>query len=1197
MAEFLGFGQLIRPDIGLIADGVQNLSEIYTSDQPDALRNIRLNPEILDIIYRLSDTVSKEDLRAVSGLSSLLLPTLHLQSETLRRIKDLLYLGERYINSSKPIGIDSNPSLRGDLVKVPNIIIYNGSIQCQGVQYRTKILGESSLYSGAENVLASVSISRSSLFNSEKYGDNEQNTGYFKYSSYPLSIRVRRRSHVNRITVNKSTFVPRVSIKEDPSHEILCYVDNGNTGNSLPLKLLSTKNSPLRIPCRMASGTIKFTFTEAGVFFFGYQVQPLQSRVIGEQPQFLALDPISQTTASSSFTLDIDITTTGYQNSYDLYLYLYINPEKIRSIEFSGINISEFVDGRDIGLTGFNNLTSLTLRDTSIKILPIWLKTLSTKLQTLDIASDGDTYRNGVLEYFDYRNASESPSSSTPLYTTVSYLTIPKKGSIVNENGNDWNDIIFEKYITSQVPTGTDVNDPSIVTRIPGTDFRVFSAIRTLNIGDRMRGFNPRLDDVFPNLSFLRWGGLTNTISGTLPKINNHGRVIQSYNINSSGAGGDIADIGTSQVVTDNNVNGPTHISKYKIDLLDIGTCASITGQIATADFAEWETWFSQTKFIDISRTSTSIGLQPTGYVWQNLQTLNTEYSGGIVFTPANGTIADPIKAPGIPLLNIYGTASTGPIPSLGTDPTQHTSAIVSVQFGGTNTISTVSENGYAYILPSNFAPDRPSSPHKLSTFEISDTSRIGRYRANDFKYLYELDNFNLIRSTGMWGKFPIFPTKRNPEIEVKEIFINISGGCRFYDLSTLDITSTNRYIARDLVSLDAQDQNIDRGGCKLPLLEGTGGVDASKIQYINLSNSLSSIYPSNWVGTDKLPNSYVFDTDIYSLIDGITPGRQINSDDAIYFMTGISDFNRRVLVNDSVHSSVSGAELARVVSVESSIIYLDRDILDSIPGTYYFKRNTQPIDNWFQAGFTDLTQIRLSGCRLSGSINIRSGFSKVTDDNYSCFDLSNNCLTGYIAGFDKIFSGSNRKITLDLSYNNFSVDVIRDMLSELLTIEAQRKFTNVEIRLNNTKISSSNTYINYTQEELFPTTLRTASSQVTSLTRIERVKIYSEVTTVNEDGTETTNRVVTGSRDIRVPGEFIPSLNGYYRTQTNERQQVIENDLGSRFKNNFFWRFNLGFTYQSLNTVPDVTSTTYSNPTTREESLAELGYTLDDLA
>lgn len=1206
MAEFLGFGQLTRPDIGLIADGVQNLAEIYTSDQPDALRNIRLNPEILDIIYKLSNTISREDLRAVSGLSSLLLPTLDLQSETFEQINNVLYVEERYVNSTRPIGIDSNPSLRGDLVKVPNVIVYNGSIQCQGAQYRTKVLGETDLYSGGENRLTSVSTSRASLFNSEQFGENESNTGYFKSASYPSLVRVRRRSHVNRITINKSTFIPRAPVKENPSHEILCYVDNGNTGTSQPLKLLSTKNSPLRIPCRMAEGSIKFTFTETGVFFFGYQVQPLQSRVVGEQPQFLPLTPISQTTASNSFTLPIDITATGYQNSYDLYLYLYLNPEKIRSIEFSGIDISEFVDGKDIGLVGFNNLTSLTLKDTSIKILPIWLKTLGTKLQTLNIASDGDTYRNGLLRYFDYRNASESPSTSTPLYTAVSYLSVPKKGAIINEDGDDWNDTIFEKYITSQVPTTTSVDDPSIVTRVGGTDFRVFSAMRTLNIGDRMLGRNPRLDDVFPNLTFLNWRGYVGRgvwpISGTPPKINNHGGTILSYNIRMSGASGNITDIGTSQDIADNTPNGPTHISKYKIDAIDVAGEDSygrmnISGGIATSDFSEWETWFSQTKSIDISWSYVSIGLQPAGYVWQNLQGLGTSYSGGVVFTPAVGTVADPIKAPRISSLSVYGTSSTGPIPSLGSNPTQHTSAITSVQFGGTNTMSTVSENGYAYILPSNFAPYRPSSPHKLTTFAINDTSRVGRYRANDFKYLYDLTDFNLRRSSGMWGKFPIFPTKKNPETETKDISIDIAYGCRFYDLSTLDITPTNRYIARDLISLDAWNQNIARGGCKLPSLEGIGGTDATRIQYIHLGNSLRSTYPSNWTGTGKSPNSYVFDTDIYSSVAGITPGRQINTDDAIYFMTGVTDFDRKVLVNDSVHSSTSGEELARVVSVESSTIYLDKDIPGTSAGTYYFKRHTQPIDNWFQAGFTDITRIRLNGCRLSGSINIRSGFSKITDDSYPCFDLSNNCLTGYTAGFDKIFSGSNRKMTLDLSYNNFSVSVIRDMLSDLLTIEAQRKFTNVKIRLNNTKLSGSDTYVNYTQEELFPTTIQVASDQVTSLTRTEKVKIYSEVTTVDENGAETTNTVVTGSKNIKVPGAFISSLNGYYKTQTNGRQQIVENQLGIKLKNNRYWTFNLGFTYKSPNTSPTVTSTSYSDPTTREASLAELGYTLADLA
>jgi hypothetical protein len=786
----------------------------------------------------------------------------------------------------------------------------------------------------------------------------------------------------------------------------------------------------------------------------------------------------------------------------------------------------------------------------------------------------------------------------------VSYLTVPKKGAILNENGNGWNDTIFQKYITSQVPTVTSIDNGSVITRTPGTDFRVFSAMRELNIGDRMLGRNPRLDDVFPNLTYLRWRGFVSRgvwpISGTPPKINNNGNSISNYIIRTSGAVGNITDIGTSEDIADNVVNGPTHISKYKIDAIDVSGeygygRMNISGNIATSNFAQWTTWFSQTKSIDISWSYVSIGLQPTGYVWENLQSLGTEYSGGIVFTPASGTVSDPIKAPKISSLSVYGTSSTGPIPSLGTDPTQHTSVITSVQFGGNETMSTVSENGYTYILPSNFAPDRPSSPHKLTSFAINDTSRVGRYRANDFKYLYELNSFSLRRSPGMWGKFPVFPTRKNPETETKNIYIDIADGCRFSDLSTLDITPTNRYIARDLISLDAWSQNIARGGCKLPSLEGLGGADATRIQYIHLGNSLRSTYPSNWTGTNKPPGSYIFDSDIYSSVSGITPGRQVNTDDVIYFMTGASDFNRKVLVNDSVHSSTSGVELARVVSVESDRIYLDKDIPGASPGTYYFKRNTQSIENWFQAGFVDLTRIRLNGCRLGGSINIRSGFSKIVDDSYPCFDLSDNCLTGYTAGFDKIFSGNNRKMTLDLSYNNFSSSVIRKMLSDLLAIEAQQKFTNVEIRLNNTKLSSSDTYINYSQEDLFPTTITTVANQVISLTRVERVKIYSQVTTVSATGVETTTKVVTGSKDVIVPGALISGT--YYKTQTNGRQQIVENELGVKFKNNRYWRFNLGFTYQSPNTSPTVTSTSYSNTTTREASLAELGYTLADLA
>lgn len=1204
MAEFLGFGQLTRPDIGLIADGVQNLAEIYTSDQPTALRNIRLQPEVLDIIYELSKTISREDLRATSGLSTLLLPTLDLQDETFERINTALYVDQTYAIASQPIGRDSNPSLRGDLVRVPNVIVYNGSIQCEGVQYRTKVLGESSLYSGGENKLTSISTSRASLFNSQQFGDNEPNTGYFKTSSYASSVRVRRRSHVNTITVNKSTFIPRASVKENPSHQILCYVDNGNTGTSQAVKLLSTKNSPLRIPCRMAKGTIKFTFVDAGIYFFGYQVQPLQSRVVGEAPQFLPLSPSSQLTASNSFELNIDITTTGYQNAYDLYLYLYINPGKIKAIEFSGINITEFIDGKDIGLIGFNNLENFVIRDSSMKILPIWLKTLNTKLRVLDVAADGDTKRTGMLRYFDYRNNSEVASASTPLYTVVSYLTVPKKGGMINETGNGWNNVKFENYVKSQVATGGSATYPN--PRVAGTDFRAFTAMRVLSLGDRFLGLNPRLDDVFPNLTTLSWRGYSSRrvfpITGTPPKINNNGNVIDLYEIPLSGAVGNITDIGTSATVTDNTVNGATHISKYKIDGFNLAgdeyKRTLIGGGIATSNVPEWSAWFNQTKSINISWSNVSINLQPSGYVWTNLQIAETYYSGGVAFNAAVGINSPALKTPRLTNLNIYGSPSTGPIPSLGTSPSDETAELREVQFGGNNTIVAVTENSFNYILPANFAPERASAPHKLTKFSFNDINMNGRFRVDDLKFLHELTVFDVVRASGVWGKFPKFPTKKNPEVDGrKDMYALFYEGPNFNDLSNLDINPSNRYIGRDLIQIIGWNQNLSGGGCKLPQLEGIGGVDAAKIQHIDLNNALPSTYPASWVGTNRAAGTYIADEHPFSVISNITPYRINNTGDSVYYMEGSSEFNRRVSVNDSVRVSADGTELARVVSVSPSRIYLDRDIPETIPGTYYFIRQTQPIGAWFAQGFADLKILRMRNCRLSGSINIRAGFSKLTDDSYECLDLSRNYLTGYTAGFDKIFSGNNRKMTIDLSYNNFSVGTIRTMLTELLNIEAQRKFTNITLRLNNAKINADGNYVNYTQEEIFPTSIQASSNQTISLTRTEKVKIYREVTTVDAEGDETTTVQVVGSKNITVPGAFISSLNGYYKTQVNGRQQIVENELGVKFRNRRFWSIELGFTYQSPNTTPTINGTTYTAPTTRAASLAELGYTLDDLA
>lgn len=243
-----------------------------------------------------------------------------------------------------------------------------------------------------------------------------------------------------------------------------------------------------------------------------------------------------------------------------------------------------------------------------------------------------------------------------------------------------------------------------------------------------------------------------------------------------------------------------------------------------------------------------------------------------------------------------------------------------------------------------------------------------------------------------------------------------------------------------------------------------------------------------------------------------------------------------------------------------------------------------------------------MSNCRLSGSINIDAGFSSVVDGSSSekAIDLSSNNITDYTQGFDKIFTGSNRKITITLSNNNFSVFVIRKMIEELLNIEAQNIFTNVRVDLNNTNLNLiTRSHSSYSQDDLFSNTIEAISGQTISLTRTETVKVFNQVTTVNEDGSETTSTVQTGTKNITVPGKLITGISGvadgYYQTQTNGRQQVVEDSLGVRFNASRRWNINLGFTYSPPSTTPTVTSSAFSNPTTRTASLAALGYSPTD--
>jgi hypothetical protein len=1166
---FNGFGQFARPDIGLISDGFQNLAEIFESDKRSALRNILLAPESLDQIYGLSGVISQEDLRATSGLSSFLLSTLHqIDNISRERILEALEVEKLYFSPRFPIGGNSSNSL-----DTPNVVLFNGSVKCHGAFYRANVIGES-LFSNPEKRLIALSTSRASLFNSEL---DEENPGFFKNVSYPGTIRVRRRSHLNRIFVPESSFVKKTDVPEAPSHTIKVNVTNGSTGQVTPVKLLATKNSPLRVYCRLAKGKIKFTFTNtSSTYFFGYQIQPVQQRPNTEQIEFLPVESVSQDSPSQTFTLDLDITRTGYQTVYDLYLYLYLNPEGIKGIEFEGIDIRESPDGKDLGLIGFNNLEVLKVSGGSMTILPLWLKTLSNKLRVLDLADSGDTWKSGPMGWFDIRNPSATPSFSHPLYTAVGYLTIPKAGPMINETGDDWADEKFEKYILGE-------------SRTAGVDYRQFDKLTELRLGDRFLGLNPNLQDVFPNLRVIEWRARDSEagtfLSGTkLPSIKNTDSLTE-YNISGSGASGTIYDIGTS---TDPLNTG--YISKYKMVTFNISGRSSarhnITGFIGNPVGEDWSAWYNNCVFINASDTSARIDLQTNE--WKSLRELyftrTTGASAGFNFSNPS----TPLKTPALRVLEASGSRINGQIPSLGASSAQNTGELVRFELYGARDISPVVKNGVNYFLPESFAPLRGSgSPHKLTRFVLAFINQSFRFRELDLVNLTELTQFPTFNS-GFTGRFPIFPTRETPKV------ISVSSQfCNFHDLTNLSINDSNAEYSRDIAYLDVSNQNLGGGGCILPSFEGTSDTSS---QTVILDNSLPSTYPNNWSVTN-LRRSCVNNNDSPSEVTGLTiqrivqtPGSAWSESDNIYTLNGGTNLHTQVLVNDLVRLSSNGAEVARVISVTPSQIVIDRNIPGTLPSTLYFSRNTNDASNWFSLGFSQTVTFRAKNCRLSGPLNIRPGLSRIT-----FLDLSENCISGYESGsLSKVFTGNTRNITVSLASNNLPVESIRTIISEVVAIDSVRRFRNCTVRVGFNKLDANNKYINYDQDEIFPTEIRKGSDIVTSLFRQEEFYVYESVTSFDENGEQTITRTIVGTQFISIPGALVEDE--YYKTRVNETQVTVESQLAVSFKNLFGVRVDLGFNYVSPTSTPVTTNTSYTDLTTRYQSITEAGYDPQDL-
>lgn len=1167
----MGFSTLSRPDIGLRSDGFSNLSEIFDSDKRGALDNILLTPESLDEISGLSDKIDREDLRAISGLPRLLLPSLHQSARVFRvRIPIQLFVNKQFYSPQFPLG-----GLGSSSVSSPNTIIFNGSIQCERVQYRSNVIGQN-LFSNPSVQTINLSSSRGSLFTTEFDPINE---GYYSLAKLPSTLRVRRRSHINRLLLPKTTLLNKAPLTEKPTHLITVPVSSNNGPSSSLLDILATKNTPLKVFCRVGRGTIKLKFTDNNeIYYFGCQVQPLEQIPNRPLVDFINIQQTLQATRSLEHTVTIDLSGTGFQNNYDLYLYLYVNPEKVKSIEFADIDIREAPDGRDLGLIGFNNLEEFTLRGGSMTVLPLWMKTLGNKLRTLDVSRSRDSWRFGPLGWFDRRNPDESPLTTPSLQTAVGYLTLKNKGPLVNSDRSDWANTQAEKYIKDQ-------------SRTPNTDYRVFSSLTTLSLGDKFLGFNPRLDDVFPNLTSLFWGRENPRSEeeyrvlwgGKLPRINNNGSLI-NYNIFGSLASGSIQDIGTSADPLEDG-----HVSKYRMRNFNIAgrrntvkgvvLIHSITGFINNP-VEDWSRWRQSAETINIDRTGCTMNLQSGR--WESLRNLQAAFSPGLRFNSGNSA---PIDCPRLTTINLFGSGANGRIPSLGAN-----SKVRNIDVGGCQALSLISQNGTSYILPEDFAP--PVSD--LTVFSINVSNLQGFFRQNDFINCPNLVFFQsqLSRCRGRFFKFPVESPDKSVTILIR--------GSDFYDLSSLNVNNTNLLLSRTLFDLRAFSMNLSGGGCVLPTFEGVG---SSRLSNIELYDSCPSAYPSNWDANPDYAGRLISDQDPPTSVSGMSITRRvsgINPADSVFILNGgASNLNRKILVNDTITASGSTILLGRVLSVRSDEVIIDRDI-ESLPATLVFSRSTNNITTWFGGNFRSLTSFKASNCRLSGTLNIKTELPNLGRPGRTptpSLDLSSNGIDGYVRGsIGRVFKGAGRRVIINLSRNNLNLTSIRTILEEVIAIEKTipNSFSGSIVNLsqnkvNNGPIVNNNLYSSYTANEIFTPRLLPATELRTEIFRNEVFNIYEESTTTNSSGVSTTTRTIVGTKTVSVPGQLVEGV--YWKTRVDQVQSFAVNPLLTRLRALRKISVNLGLGQLNVSTPPPtIVSTAYENSTTRTQSIIDAG-------
>lgn len=1107
MAEFFKFLQQNRPDTGLVDRF--DLSEIYDSDERLALSNLLLNPDGLDQIYGLSRAgLTKEDIRTMGGLDKPIIHSLGISNWTLSATGFSL---SQQITTDKAIGEPSKHSFSTQDYS-DNILVLHGGLAAKKIEYNF-------LDENGELRTTTVPTSRESLFNSSKDAQAR-----YTSASYPGLFRIRRRSHLYELRLASRLLIEKGAIIESPTDTLKIPTYMRTSANTTPsvtnLECYATRNSPLILPIRVYGGaSLSLSRRNANsgspAFVYGWELK--------RKSDLRTARTATISSAGAVNTVTITISTSGtICDGVDSLLYIYLDPSAVISANLSGLGLTEQA-GQDIGLVGFDSLEELDISNNNLSTLPVWLKTLHTKLKRLNIRGNS-FWNNGLVQYFDWQEppsgvSGASNAGSRPNVTlsqVMGYSGWTNSGAITAYDGS---------YAKVQDSAGTlykDQRNRSVnnITPLPVVDiangFRPFTALEELNLGPTIRLTNPDFSVLFPNLRTLNidtGGQSPRVLYGLIPKMRNNG-ALMSLNLTDhyGSVGGSIRYLGNtlSWNTADSSAVKQQFIGQFKFSSFNInngggggwfgGICttdaevgvslpsATVDGLpkysfVATGSAAEaWSGWLTQIQYLGVYYRDIALRIASSNSLtWNKLSNVNCSYcasygsSNKVKYNASvgAGTIAstDILQAPQLGRIDAWSSGWYGKIFSVAGAPN-----LSVAQFGANNWEGYEASDGKQFILPTNFADQATSSSyHNLAELYlhnlVGSSSRDLEFREDDLKNLPRISTFYLGDSY-FTGKFPAVYTATNTEgVRFNTWFHN----CRFRDLSALGSSQTSR-----VNSIYGPSNGTGVGGSLLPNFSATS--NNGVLSYVNLDGTLQSRYPANWHeagNRGKLIGSLITGTTEETTPSITWTSRNNNntanavSEKLYQSSPGTFQIDSQVMVGDLVFSGTT--EIGRVTQIDrnNGFIFIDSEVSLS-SAALKFRRAGQNISSFFN-NHTVLDQVYLQSVKATGSVpqftNCRS---------LRFVYLNNNLLTGYQIGTLKnitgvaVNSGSTPALRrFFLEGNALSKETIKNIISEVHDIAAYFKAKNINpnfiIGLYATKYNSSTKeYQNWTRAEIF---------------------------------------------------------------------------------------------------------------------------------